>query len=195
MKLNTLKSLQIGLLLILLALSARAEEVVYISDVLRVGVRPEPDSRTSPVGVVITGMRLEVLERQDNYLRIKTDKGLTGWIKDIYVANDPPAMLQLEALQARQDTNKQQLEALQQELQVMQETNQSLSKQIDELRDERSKLLSQVEQVEPAPREHQPVESWTWWMIGLLVVAASAFTGGITWHRQQTIKRLGGLRF
>ena len=60
-------------------------ESVYVSDNLRVGVRPEPDNGYAPVGVVTTGMKLDVLERKEGYLKVRTDTDLVGWIKDIYV--------------------------------------------------------------------------------------------------------------
>ncbi|NIQ12581.1 MAG: TIGR04211 family SH3 domain-containing protein, partial [Gammaproteobacteria bacterium] len=110
--------------------SAQADpDTVYISDTLRVGVRSEPDSRAIPIGVVMTGMKLEVLDRQDNFIRIRTEKGLTGWIKDIYALEKPPAVIQLKQLRASQAMVTSGMEELQQTVKVLEETNTSLNEQ------------------------------------------------------------------
>lgn len=173
--------------------SVQAEtETVYISDTLRVGVRSEPDSRAIPIGVVTTGMRLEVLERQDNFIRIRTEKGLTGWIKDIYILEEPPAMIQLKQLKARQVNVSSTLEELQQTVKLLEERNTSLSEQLEQLKVERSKL--QLRLARNTHSQKQKNEYWMWWLIGLCAVAAATFAGGIVWHRRQTTQRLGGLR-
>jgi len=86
---NTIQNyfLSTGISLILLSCAATlsAAEYVYISDNLRVGVRTEPVSGLPPISVVFTGMRLELHENVDGYVRITTNKGISGWIKDIYV--------------------------------------------------------------------------------------------------------------
>lgn len=173
--------------------SVQAEtETVYISDTLRVGVRPEPDSRAIPIGVVMTGMELEVLERQDNFIRIRTEKGLTGWIKDIYILEEPPAIIQLKQLRVRQANVSSSLEELQQTVKALEERNTSLSEQLEQLKVERSNLQSRL--ARDTHSQEQNSEHWIWWLIGLCAVAATTFTGGIIWHRHQTVQRLGGLR-
>jgi len=181
------------LLLSLFSAPAQAEtDIAYINDILRVGVRPEPDSRVTPIGVVVTGMKLEVLDRRDNYVQIRTDKGLTGWIKDIYVTQEPPAMIQLKQLKDGQKDANERLVELQQNLQVLQEANNTLNEQVDQLKSERSELQMRV--ARNTSGQQQNHYFWIWWLIGLCVVAVAAFAGGIAWHRQETSRRLGGLR-
>jgi len=181
------------LLLSLLSTPAQGEtDFVYINDVLRVGVRPEPDSRVTPIGVVVTGMKLEVLDRRENYVQIRTDKGLTGWIKSIYITQEPPAMIELKQLKEGQKDVNARLVELQQNLQVLQEANNTLNEQVDQLKTERSELQMRV--ARDTSGQKQSHHTWIWWLIGLCVVAVAAFTGGIAWHRQETSRRLGGLR-
>ena len=77
-------------------------ETVYVSDSLRVGVRAEPDNSISPHGVVVTGMQLEVLERANGFIKIHSEGGVEGWIKDSYVTTTKPAKLELTAVRAEQ---------------------------------------------------------------------------------------------
>ena len=115
-------------------------ETVYVSGNLRVGVRAEPNNSTAPHGVVITGMRLEVLEHANGYIKIRNESGVEGWIKSNYATTEKPAKLDLIALKAEQVKLQTQLAkqdkfikdanaksaALSEELQRLQTTNSEL---------------------------------------------------------------------
>lgn len=167
-------------------------DTIYISDMLRVGVRPEPDNRSTPVGVVITGMQLEVLERRNDYLRIRTDKGLTGWIKDIYATEEPPAMIRLERLKEARAGILEEREQLRETVKVLEKTNSDLNNQLDELKAERSKLQLRV--ARNAFNQKENGSYWVLWLVGLGLAVIAAFAGGVLWQRRQTTRRLGGLR-
>jgi len=170
-------------------------EVVYINDTMRVGVRPEPSNDVGPVDVVMTGMKLEVLERSDGYIRIRSEKGIEGWIKEIYVSEKLPAQLELEKLQKEyqqlaSDSSKsadiikaaeQAKAALTEELNVVKELNRDLQAELQELK-----------KVTDGDRT-----SYIYVWLGLLVVVLFivGIGIGVSWHRQQVMKKLGGLRF
>ena len=65
---------------LMLSIPLAGAETVYVTDNLRIGVRPEPDNNAPPVGVVISGMKLEVLKRSDDYVKIRSSEGVEGWI-------------------------------------------------------------------------------------------------------------------
>lgn len=174
------------------AMAESAADSVYISDILRVGVRPEPDSRVTPVGVVTTGMKLEVIDSVEGYLKIRTDKGLTGWIKDIYATEEPPAMIRLEQLQAKRENTLKELEELRESVKALEEANQLLTSQLDEVKAERSKL-----QLRLARDTYQQKQNGSYriiWLVALLLVGGGAFAGGVAWQRHKTRQRLGGLK-
>lgn len=166
---------------------------VYISDMLRVGVRPEPDSRVTPVGVVTTGMHLEVLAQRDGYMKIRTDKGLTGWIRDIYTTEEPPAMIRLEQVRQQRASMEKELEELRQAVKVLEEANHTLNTQLDNLKAERSKLQLRVARGAAQTKENGGY--MIFWLTGLILLGVAAFAGGVVWQRHQTSRRLGGLRF
>jgi SH3 domain protein len=167
-------------------------DTVYVSDNLRVGVRPEPDSGYTPVGVVLTGMKLEVLDSQKGFLKIRTAQGLTGWIKDIYVVEKAPAIIKLKHLQKRHKQATAQLNEMQGTIKALENANSVLNNKVDQLKQERSRL--QLLQAKSISSQHQETSTWYWWLIALAVVIASGFVGGIQWNRYQAMKRLGGLR-
>ncbi len=185
-KLFTCFSLALGI-----SFSAMAE-TVYVSDSLRVGVRPEPDNTSAPTGVVKTGMKLEVLDSQQGYLQIKTDDGLIGWIKKIYVIEKAPAIIKLQQSQEKYDQQTTQVKELQTNISALQSTNSSLTEQIEELKEDRSRL--QLLQAKSISSQQDIKSSWPWWLAALLVLTMGGFFAGLQWSRHQVMKRLGGLR-
>jgi len=179
----------LGATLFVSAGAVRAE-TAYVTDTLRVGVRPTPDSHAMPTGVIKTGMRLQLLESSNGYARIKTEDDLEGWVKDSYIVTTPPAMITLQKLQQQQGALEGKLKTLEENNQVLQEANQVLNQRLDQLSTERAQWqLSQAR----ANLADEDV-SWFWWLLGFLMIAGAGFYSGITWYRQAVMKRLGGLR-
>ena len=165
-------------------------ETAYVSDTLRVGVRPAPDSQAAPIGVVKTGMRLKVLETSNGYVRIKTENELEGWVRENYIVKTPPAMIKIKALQQRQGTLEGKLKTLEENNQVLQEANRVLNTRVDQLSTERSQW--QLAQARATLNSNEI--SWYWWLLGILILAGAGFYSGISWYRHLVMKRLGGLR-
>lgn len=189
---NVIKTSFFSLVFCLMAYNstAWAVEYVYISDNLRVGVRTDPTGDNLPIGVVFTGMRLEVEERSDGYVKIKTEKGLSGWIKDIYVTKDAPAVIELKHLQASYSKLKKDLAQGNETSAALEKANAALNEQIDELKKDRREWQRQ-RAVEMA--SHYNDVSWPWYILLILLLAGS-FAGGAVWYRTRAMKKLGGLR-
>lgn len=169
---------------------ALAAEYVYISDNLRVGVRNDPAGSDLPIGVVFTGMRLEVEDRSDGYVKIKTDKGLSGWIKDIYVTEKAPAIIQLNQLQDKYEKLKQEVSQGTDTSGALEKANVALNEQLDELKKERSEW--QRERAKVLATQYTET-SWLW-LILVFVFMIGSFAAGAFWYRNQAMKKLGGLR-
>jgi SH3 domain protein len=165
-------------------------ETAYVTDTLRVGVRPTPDSHATPTGVIKTGMRLQLLESSNGYVRIKTEDDLEGWVKDSYIVTTPPAMITLQKLQQQQGALESKLKTLDENNQVLQEANRVLNQRLDQLSTERAQWQLSQARATLADKD----VSWFWWMLGFLMIAGAGFYSGITWYRQSVMKRLGGLR-
>lgn len=169
-------------------------QTVYVNDTLRVGVRPEPSNDVGPVSVVVTGMKLEVLERSDGYLKIRTDKGVEGWIKNIYVTNDLPARLELAKLAKEHEKLLGQIGNQDDLVKTAEINNVSLSKEIDVLKKSNTELRLRLIKAEKTGDGAEL--SITILLYGLLfiVLVVSGFALGVLWYRGQAMKRLGGLR-
>lgn len=167
-----------------------AAEYIYISDNLRVGVRPEPIGSVPPISVVFTGMRLEVNERVEGYVKITTDKGVTGWIKDIYITKEAPAIIQLNALKKKYDKLKNDLSRGNETTEVLEKANIALNEKVNELKAERREWAKERAKVVATQYKES---SWLW-TIGIVLLVMASFAAGIYWYKNHVMKRLGGLR-
>lgn len=170
--------------------SVFAEEFVYISDKLRVGVRVEPASGTPPIGVVFTGMRLQVHEKTDGYLKITTDKGVEGWIKDIYVTKTAPAIIQLNTLRGKYKNLKKEISASNEATEILEKANLALNNQLQEMKSERREWSAERAKLIAI---HYKESSWLW-ILEIFVLIVVSFVAGVFWYKAYVMKRLGGLR-
>lgn len=180
---------------LLLFCSLTQAETGYVSDNLRVGVRPEPEN-IAPIGVVTSGMKLEILARDGAYIQIRSENGQQGWIKDIYVVSRPPAIIRLEQLKLEEKALQAKLSTLKENNNVLQQANHSLSNKIEALEEQQNQyqedqLKQQMNNLAPDETSHM---SWLWWLLAIIVLAGAGFLSGINWYRQHVMKRLGGLR-
>lgn len=182
-----------GVIFCLLAIGFSANTLansVFVNDQLRVGVRPEPSQVVAPIGVVLTGMKLEVLERQAPFIKIRTEKGLEGWIKDIYVTRKIPAILQLKEIEKKQQQTLSKIDDIEQTKTALEEANIVLSDQIVALKSQREEL--QRNNIERIVSNARPSKGLALYWLVISVVLG--FVAGYFWHRHQSMKRLGGLR-
>ena len=168
-----------------------AAEYIYISDNLRVGVRTEPAVSTPSISVVSTGMRLKVEARTEGYIKITTDKGITGWIKDIYATKEAPAIIQLNNFRAKYDKLAKERGKDLEVSAKLKKANKALNEQINELKLERREWENERINLLAGQNEGS---SWYYWLAGIVILLLCCFIAGALWYRTQAMKRLGGLR-
>lgn len=187
---NKVPALFAGFILLGCIFQVHAENIIYVSDQLRVGVRPEPGNHAAPVGVVITGMKLKVLKRENKFIKIQTEKGLTGWIRDIYASKTLPAILQLEVMQKQADKTRAEIKAIEKTVSTLEEANRILNSHIDTLKADRAEL-QRNQALQIVARSET---SWGWRSVWIVALLATGFIAGFMWYRHQSMKRLGGLK-
>jgi len=156
-------------------------------------VRAEPGNSTAPFSVVTTGMKLEIIERDGDYVKVRMPSGAEGWIKGTYVSDDPPAMLKLEELQKQFQVVQSELVKQQQHAQARDLNNKSLNTEIEQLKQTNAELRIQLQN----ERETKLTSGYAylWKILLFIVVGVGGFAVGAAWYRKRTMKRLGGLRF
>lgn len=150
-------------------------DVVYVDDVLHVGVRAEPGTGLAPMEVIETGDKVEVLQRDGHYFRVRTADGTEGWVAARYMTTEVPARQKVKALDER---NSQ----LQTELNTMRDKVAAT----DRLAEENSHLRREVSHLDND-------STWLFWFSGILAVGPLGFLLGLLWYRYQIMKKLGGL--
>lgn len=179
---------RIALILVYLWLSPiSSADTAFVGDNLRIGVRPEPGTQTAPTAVISSGANLEILERKEDYSRIRTEDGTIGWVRDIYLSKEPPAKLIVEQLQEKYRQAQQSLLAVQEELAASNNTNLELSQKVQLLNNEIYDLHEKLAAIRPDSHK-----AWIYMVVAILSLCGLAFTLGILWNKQQVAKKLGG---
>ncbi|MGD9386361.1 MAG: TIGR04211 family SH3 domain-containing protein [Thioalkalispiraceae bacterium] len=166
---------------------------VFVKDSLRVGVRTEPDNSLSPIAVVTTGMKLEVLDNAGQYVKIEAPSGVVGWIKSTYVSEEAPAVIQLEKLREKYKQLDQELVKQQRLAQATALNNKNLSTELEQLKQANAELHIQLQ--EEIKEDRVSRLSYLWKILLIVLVGVAGFAGGVAWYRKKMMRRLGGLHF
>lgn len=168
-------------------------ETVYVHDLLRLGVRNDPNSSETPIAVVTTGDALQVLQRSGDYLKVRTGDGTEGWVSEGYVSKEKPARLQLEQLRKAYSQRDEEVKKLRKELTASLEKQNASEKQMAEVNKEKVALQQEVDQYHR--REAQNKRQFIWAYQGGLMLALFllGFFFGMRQYKRRITDRLGGL--
>ncbi|WP_152765714.1 TIGR04211 family SH3 domain-containing protein [Alkalilimnicola sp. S0819] len=138
------KVLKKGLILcsLLLAPAALAE---YVSDQLEITLRSGPTNQHRITQMLESGTRLQVMERQAGWARVRTAQGREGWVLERYLMSQPSARDRLQRAQARLDELLQDDQSLRSRLLAQQERTAELEAQVSTLQGENSALSDRLE--------------------------------------------------
>ncbi len=136
-----MKQLIFTLLLLLFGTGVVAAEVVkYVNDHLLITLRSGPGSQFKIEKNLGSGTRVTILEESEDgrFSRVRTDKGLEGWVLNQYLVNKPVARQLLGQAQRE-------LATLKEEHQTLQQRYAESRKEGDNVAKERAGLSRQVE--------------------------------------------------
>jgi len=90
-----------GLILIFLILSGSAvvAETVYVNGAMKVTMRTGAGVEHKIIAMVRTGERLDMMEKKDDWSRVRTPKGKEGWILTRFITAETPLSLVVDELQ------------------------------------------------------------------------------------------------
>ncbi len=87
-------------------------ETVYIKNSLLVGLHEDKSIDSAILKVLPTGTALEVLKREDDFVKVRSPKGVAGWISKSYLmANDPDKNQSTDATASAAQARIRELEA------------------------------------------------------------------------------------
>jgi SH3 domain protein len=122
-------------------------ETRYVSDVLYISLRANPDPDASLITTLKSDTPLEVLEDNEKFLRVRTPDGTEGYVLSRYVTSALPKSRQIEQLRRERDALEEKVAQLEQELQAGEA---SQAKPVAELE---AKVATLEDQLEEAKRQ------------------------------------------
>jgi len=169
-------------------------ETVYVSDNLRVGVRPSPDSSIAPINVVTSGMHLTVIESEGSYIKIKTETGITGWVKEVYMTKDVPVREKYKELNIKYEKQADIISNLNESIEILTKIKTALITDLDKQRTEKSELDLKLARILEERYVDDLRTNQGSIIIISIVIFVLAFIIGMLWYRYLVTRRLGGLR-
>ncbi len=153
----------------LLAPLAVSADTVYVIDKLQIGLRAERDNVSAVVKPLETGAALEVLQRDERFVRVRDKAGIEGWIEARYVSPELPARAQLAKLQEELNKTRAQL------AEAQAKPNNATRAPV---------IVADTE------TDYELDYMWLFIALGMLV---AGFIAGILWHRESIRRRMGGM--
>jgi SH3 domain protein len=112
----------------------------YVSDRLIISVRDGQDQNAAVLGYLETAAPVEILEEKKDFLKIRTEDGIEGWVRAQYIVSEKPKSLIIDNL-------KNEIEALNKEIHTIKneedsasntlsKTNKMYQENIEELKEE-----------------------------------------------------------
>ena len=88
---------------------------IYVKGVMQITMRTAPGVENKVVAMVDSGDTLEILERNDEWSRVRKTKGKAGWVLTRYLTSEMPVVLLFEGLKKKNAELSETLERLQAE--------------------------------------------------------------------------------
>ena len=145
MKTSVLSLLTLTLLLIVSTVSFA--ETRYVTDQLVITVRSNKTNNHEILTTLRTASPVKILEEGAEYLKVRTSKGIEGYVRKQYVSKAIPKKIQIEQLQQQRATLESQLQQQRQEFQEKSGLAMTSLKQLETLGDELKTTRLQLEQI------------------------------------------------
>ena len=182
-------------------------ETYYVGDTLRVGIRAEPGNSGPSLAVVSTGAKLEVLERNGRYIKIRSPSGIEGWVKSAYLSRQKPSIVLLEEAKERSEQLEQQISYLKKSGTGSSSADPDVQQRMTQLETERDRLQQELVRLKQEidssdgfsgdqgllDMENVNMTPIYFAIGGFIFILSVGFLFGVGWHRHQVTKRLGGM--
>ena len=142
-------SLSLGLLILTLTvLNSSHAETGYISDVLYVPMRAGKGNQFRIIDRALkSGTKLEILERDGEWIKAQTPNGNEGYIRAQYVIDDPTAKLLLQTASANLARANQELDSIKGQLQASNNDNSALKEQLAERESQLGSTSTELDEI------------------------------------------------
>ena len=193
----------LGCCLLLAVQALPAAETVYVTDILQLALHEEERSGGRLLRNLPSGTTLQLLERRGSYSKVRTEDGVEGWTKSLFLMDEKPARLQLAALEKQRDSLQKKLENARRLLGETKQRTAGLKEQLDKTTQDARDSLEATAQLRAehaemqerlARQEKTRMIPLNWSLFGVLGSLVLGFIGGIAWFDYRSRKRHGGYR-
>ena len=179
---------------------ARAD-TMYVTDLLRLGIHQAPDTSDRPFRTLVSGTRVEVLERATNYALVRLDDGREGWVKSAYLVSDKPARLVVEEIEAEYGGFQGQLDAARDAQRAAEDKAAELAAEMSSAENNSAtaratlqRLQEENETFKDRLASYRGSMPLTWVGLAVVVSLVGGFLSGLWWLDYLSRRRHGGFR-
>jgi SH3 domain protein len=188
-----------------------AAEFSYVTDELLLGLYEHDAASGKRIKSIESGTPLEVIERKQNYARVRTREGDVGWVKAGFLDKEKPAKMLVAELTRENVALTQSLRETQEKLakpeaiaaekivslkQQVNNTSEELKHAKDKIRDLNARLvetLAELEQYKPNPKKYRTDPRWLY-LGGVVSLLLSGIIMGIRIVNNRIRRRFYGFR-
>ena len=204
-----MKHLTIYLFIIALALPTLSQaETIYVTDSLQLKLRAFASTDGDVVTTLHSGQKLNLLEQQTKFSKVKTDNGEIGWVQSWFLTDEVPATYVVNQLTKEKESLENNLAAANNKLKnfdsatarenkKLKNSVKSLSDKINRVTAEQNSLTEKLDAQNSELAKYRFAEQYDLRLV-ILVFFLIAFTVGFwtayVWTRTRERKRLSGYR-
>lgn len=98
-------------------------ETVYVNDRVTLSVVAQPRSGQEAIARVQNGNKLEALEKQGSFTRVRLEDGTEGWVRSYFLSDLEPASLKFLKADTENKRLKEQITLLEEQIKILDEQN------------------------------------------------------------------------
>lgn len=148
-----MKKTIIRLFVLTLALSGGFSTAIaqqaYVGERLYLGLYSEPGATTEPIRTMSSGTRVEIIERQGDFVKLRLADGVEGWARGEFVTQEVPARALLQEVTAERNRLRLQLETLSKST-VTEEQLKAIQQQLARAEQKSTQLEEQLKKAQSA---------------------------------------------
>ena len=183
------------------AFPAGAQEIAYVTDILRLGIHEARDTSDQAFAQLVSGTELTVLERTTNYTRVRTPDGREGWVRSAFIVTEKPAQARIAELTAELDSMRERVADAEAAQRAVETNTRSLTEELtekvaaaDAVQDTLGRLRQENEQYAELFARYRGAVPLVWVAGAILIALLGGALGG-TWMLDRSIRRrFGGHR-
>lgn len=186
--------------ILLLAIDGIAvAETAYVTDILRLGVHAAADTSDRAFVNLESGDRLEILEQNQFYARVRIPDGRQGWVRKTFLVDEEPARFRIQKVEQERDRLSADLAALKNQMakrgEILSNLETELATTVDRQQAERDELLELRRRNEALTEDLEAYRfsvPGIWFLVAAVAALAIGFFGGQRWLNRLSRQRHGG---